>query len=184
MRLSECKEQKELTFKFIIHSLQDGNNNNLYYYRPIMFKQETSLNWIVDIAKFQNCSQLQRFNATAVNNWMYECRPKGFDDELSDGFSVGIFSMSTPTEISRMIVTIKFKIMINSEVHSEKEWEQDEQNFNDSRISLHLFDDESIDLEKVDDMSFDATIIMKKLYDMDSVEIPIERWANHHVQIS
>ena len=47
-----------------------------------------------------------------------------------------------------------------------------------------MLEDDTIQLEQIQDMTFNATVIIKQLYDLEGFEVPIEKWKDHNVQIS
>ena len=127
LTLSECKKHKELTFVFIIRSLEiryKKKNDPLFYpsLNARMLKQETSLNWNIDAKRIKNCAKRQAFLSEIMDNWSFRCCPNGFNDEFPEGMVVDICLMSWPLEISQMVITIKQRIIVNSEVVDEDEW--------------------------------------------------------------
>ena len=191
LTISECKIQQELTFKVVIHSLEIKYKNKIdrLFYPSLnarMLKEETSLNWNVDTKGFKHCAKGRKFLSDIMDNWRIECYPNGLADEVPEGLSIFIHLMSWPLAISKIIITIKSMIILNSEVVDEDEWEE-EATFDDLRnraLYFCLLEGNVINLDQIENMTCNATINIKKLYDTDDVEIPAQEWKNHNVQIS
>ena len=91
LALSQCKQQTQLTFKFVIRSLEMKYKDNHLFYPSLkarMLKQETILNWNVDMNKFKNCAKRQVYTSEIVNNWNFLYSPNGF--KIKD-LGMGIF---------------------------------------------------------------------------------------------
>ena len=192
---SHCKQQKGLTFKFIIHSLEmkykthetDENKNNPLFYPSLkarMLKQETSLKWNIDMKRMKNFATRQYGLSQLMDNWIFGYFPKGYRDE--NGMFCTIHLRSWPLKISKMVFTVKHKISINSDIVDEEDWElefllDDRDN---NTLGHCMFEDNTIELEQIEDMTFNATVIIKQLYDLEGIDVPIEKWQTHNVQIS
>ena len=189
---SECKQQKELTFKFIIHSLEikyktDENENNPLIYPSLkarILKQETSLKWNVDMEKIKSLAKRQKAVSQMMDNWNFQCWPKGYDD--NKGIFAGLSLRSFPLKISKMVFIVKYKIIINSTiVHQDESDEEFVLNdYNKRILNLCIFQNDTIELEQIENMTFNATVVIKQLYDLNDVEVPFGKWENHNVQIS
>ena len=191
LTLSECKQQKELTFKFIIHSLELKYKKKIdpLFYPSLnarMLKQETSLNWNIDKKRVENCAKQQAFVSEIIDNWSVKCYPNGYDTEYTEGLAVNLCLMSWPLAISKMVMTIKSTIILNSEVLDEAEWDEEVtlDDYKDGLLWFYLTEHNAIKLEQIENIVCNVTVNINKLYDMDDVEIPVEKWKDHNVQIS
>ena len=188
LKLSECKEQKELTFKLIIHSLEikyenDKNNKHRLFYpslNPRMLKKKTTLNWMVDTKRLNQFPKTQKISSKLKDNWNFAFWPN-----CEETMFLFAHLRSWPLDISKMVIMIKAKIVINSKTeHHESRNEFTLNEYNGNELKVRIFYNRTIDLEQIKDMTFDATIIVKQLYDMDNVEIPVEKWKDHNVETS
>ena len=83
-----------------------------------------------------------------------------------------------------MVFKAKNKIVIHCEVVDNDEWKEELtfDDYNKDKMLIELMRDNTIQLGKIEDMTFNLTIIIKELYDMNGVEVPIAKWVNHNVQ--
>ena len=189
LKLSQCKEQKELTFKVIIRSLEikykdDENKKGQLFYPSLtarLLKQETSLNWTVDGKRLRECWKNQRISSQLKDNWNFAICP---NSSYREGMLVLAQLRSWPLNISKMIFMIKSKIVIDAKIDND-EWQCEFtlNDYNGNCLNAAILDGEIIELEQIKNMTFDVTIIIKQLYDLNDVEIPVEKWRNHNVQI-
>ena len=169
LRLSECKQQKELTFKFMVHSLElkfksDESKDEILFYPSLqarMLRQETSLNWNIDakrMNKFKNCGKPQTFSSQLTDNWKLLCRPNGIDEEESDGFHLSLCLMSWPSRISEMYFTVKFSVTKSNE--AEEGYERPEyftlDDYDGDTLIRRLINDQD-QLNDVNEMGFQIT---------------------------
>ena len=121
-----------------------------------------------------------------MNNWSLGFWPNGFNVQYPKRMYGIIQLMSWPLKISKMDFMIKARISVNSEmvieIDTDNEYTLDECNKN--ALNLCIFENHTIRLHEIKDMAFDVTVIIKRLYSLDGVEIPVEKWTNHNVQIS
>ena len=195
LALSQCKQQTQLTFKFIIHSLEikyktnEDDDNPLFYpsLKAKMLKQETMLKWNVDMNKFKNCAERQTFSSEIVNNWNFLCSPNGYMiEQIRNGLILGFRLMSWPLNVSKMVIMLDNKVIINSEIMDDAKWHQEIalDDYDDNRLLGEICQDNTFRLEQTKDMVFDLTIIIKELYDMNDNLIPNKKWKDHNVEIS
>ena len=57
-------------------------------------------------------------------------------------------------------------------------------NYKEDLLFFYLTEENAIKLEQIENIICNVTVNINKLYDMDDVEIPIEKWINHNVKIS
>ena len=188
MLLSQCKKQKELTFKFNIDSLQiqykSWKIDPLFYpsLKSRMLKQNTTINWNMDIAKFKQYGKRQEFHSPIMNNWTLVCYKKGYNDinKGGKGLFIELCRMAYPLQLSLMFFMTKFKMKINGETIMNKvSWHSIYEN--ECEI---MIDDESIELENVKDIEINVFISIKKLYDTKRNDVPMEKWKDYNVEIS
>ena len=196
LSLSECKKQKKLTFKFVIHSLElkyknesDANKQDLVFYPSLkarLMKQETCLNWNIDIERFRNCAAKQTFYSEVKDNWNLVCVPKGMNHANPDNCYLALLAIclgSWPLDVSKIVLGVTTKIHMDFDDNIDKEEaEFTVGDYNERKLALvrkYYFD-----WEKIGKMTINATLIIKGLYDMDDNEISVENWKDHNVELN
>ena len=191
--LSECKQQKELTFKFVIHSLELKYKNErkkvdrLFYPSLISrsLQKETFLNWNIDGERVRNCAKRQTFHSKVVNNWKFECCPNGINDKYPDQCGLWISLMSWPLKVSKieLMITVKADGAGFAE-SSERQVTVNMDDYNKRKLVVMFKMYDGIEWESIEKISFHATIIIQRLYDMNDDEIAIVNWKDHNVDES
>ena len=189
---SELKKQKELTFKFTIHSLElkyknDENKDDVIFYPSLkarLLKQETFLNWNVDTERFSKCVKKQFIFSKVMDNWIFKCCPKGLFDS-SDKFCFSICMMSFPLKVSKIVLLITLKIAGDCNYKSsDYETEITLDDYNEGMGDPACVIYHHVEWENIENMTLKATIIMKRLYDMNHNEVAFEKWKDHNVEVS
>ena len=193
LTLSECKKQKELTFKFMIRSLElkyknekDENKQDLVFYpslRARLMKQETCLNWNVDTERFGNCVAKHTFYSKVKDNWNFLCLPNGMNEANPDDCYLAICLKSWPLDVSKIVLGVTIKIHMDFDDDNDKdEVEFTVDDYNKGKLAL--IRDYYFAWGGIEKLTFNATLIIKGLYDMDDNEIPVENWKHHNVELN
>ena len=193
LRLSQGLQQQALTFKFNIRSLElkyknDENKDEILFYPSLkarLLKQETRLNWDIDVNKLKDCIPGRCVCSKIMDNYNIVCFPKGIMQVAEDGFFAGIHLMSYPLNISKMVIVIKIIFHVNASLYKEHEDEIEMKLSQYETKGLNCgFSVDGIDLKYTKEMNIETKVVVKKLYDMNGMEIPEDEWKDHNVEIS
>ena len=185
MNPSKIHQQKQLTIKFIIHSLiikYKKDKETLYYpsLGSIKLKEKIRFEWNVDkttIESFRNYTNGFGFSSPIFDNVSIRCYPNGADSDSKGRFCWGLFFGSFPLDIKKITV----KIIAKTNVCEKRREYVDSLSSEDSIIWCN--ENEFAHNELKDELVFEMEAIILELYDFSDDLIPKQRWFEHNVCI-
>ena len=183
----ECKQQKELTFRFTINSLslrrkKDENKEKMLFYPSLndtLLHKESLLSWNIDTHRFDKCIHRQVFYSASKGNFRMICGPKGMS-VTNDRSMIALALFVWPYNVSSMVLGVVWKI--DDDITDEDEQTEivkTEADWSSGCLKGYYLN--GVEWDKINKFKINVKVIIKRIYDLNNNEIAINEWMNHNV---